>query len=123
MPRSLIEQPLCDQARIALLRDALGEEDLRAVLSEFPGAARQALCGIAAALACNDLIEVGRLAHGFKGVASSLGALRLAVIARDLELEAASIAAMNEGMHAFAAAIDDTLAALTDIVSAVEVEP
>ena len=115
MSRSLIDQPLLDQVQIALLRDALGEEDLRAMLSEFPGAAAQALCGIDTALASNDLEEVRRLAHAFKGVASSFGAARLAAIAVEFELEATSIASMMQLMPPLARAIDDTLAALPDI--------
>ncbi len=115
MPPKLIDQPLFDLSQIALLRDALGEEDLRAMLSEFSGAARQAICGISAAISSNDLDEVRRRAHAFKGVASSFGAARLAAIAVEFELEATSIISIAQRMPALANAIDDTLAALADI--------
>lgn len=115
MQRRLIDQPPFDQAQIALLRDALGDEDLRAMLSEFPGAAGQAFHKIGTALASNDLGEVRRLAHAFKGVASSFGAARLAAIAVEFEMEATSIASIVQRMPALADAIDETLAALPDV--------
>jgi HPt (histidine-containing phosphotransfer) domain-containing protein len=115
MQRSLTDQSLFDMAQIALLRDALGEEDLHAMLSELPNVAGRACHRIRMALASNDLEEVRRLAHDLKGTASNLGAARLAAIAREFELEAASIALMMQRMPALADAIDDTLAALPGI--------
>jgi histidine phosphotransfer protein HptB len=115
MHRGLIDQPLFDMAQIALLRDALGEEDLRAMLSELPNAAGQACHKIRAALASNDLEEVRRLSHTLKGFASSFGAARLAAIACEFELEATSIASMMQRMPVFADAIDETVAALPDV--------
>jgi Hpt domain. len=115
MPRNLIGQPLFDLSQIALLRDALGQEDLRAMLSELPSAAGQAFHQIGTALASNDLEEVRHLAHALKGVASSFGAARLAEIAREFELEASSIGWVTQRMPDFADAIDATLAALPDV--------
>lgn len=111
----LIDQPLFDLSQIDLLRDALGEEDLCAMLSEFANAARQALCGLGAALACNDLEEVRRRAHALKGVAGSFGAARIAAIAVEFELDATSIASIERRMPDLADAIDDTLAALPGV--------
>lgn len=118
MQGSLIDQELLDRTQIALLRDALGEEDLRAMLSEFSDAVGQALSGIATAFASNDLEEVRRRAHTFKGVAGSFGAARLAAIAVEFELEATSIAWIVQRMPALADAIAETLAALPDVVGA-----
>jgi histidine phosphotransfer protein HptB len=115
MRPSLIELPLFDRSQIALLRDALGEDDLRAMLSELPGTAEHAFHEIRTALASNDMEEVRRLAHAFKGVASSFGAARLAAIAREFELEATSIASVIQRMPALADAIDETAAALPDV--------
>jgi HPt (histidine-containing phosphotransfer) domain-containing protein len=115
MQRSLIDQPLFDQGQIAMLLDALGEEDLRAMLSELPAAAGQAFHKIGTALASNDLEEVRRLAHAFKGVASSFGAARLAALAREFELDASSVTSTVLRMPALADAIDETLAALADV--------
>jgi len=115
MQRSLFDQPLFDQVQIALLRDALGEEELRAMLSEFPGTAALAFRNMGTALASNDLEEVRRVAHAFKGVASSFGASLLAAMARELETEAISSASMKKRMPALTRAIDETVAALPDI--------
>jgi HPt (histidine-containing phosphotransfer) domain-containing protein len=115
MKQSPIDQPLFDPVQILLLRDALGEEDLCAMLSEFPGAAGGAYHKISAALQSNNLEEVRRLAHAFKGVAGSFGAARLAAIAVELELEATSIASIVQRMPALADAIDQTLAALPGV--------
>jgi histidine phosphotransfer protein HptB len=115
MQRSLIDQPLFDEAQIALLRDALGEEDLRAMLSELPSAAGQACQNITTAVASSDLEEARRLAHALKGVASSFGAARLAAIAREFELEASSIASMMQRMPDLTAVLGETLAALPGI--------
>lgn len=122
MQRSLIDPPLLDQVQIALLRNALGEQDLRAMLSEFPGAAGEAFRDIGTALASNNLVDVRRLAHAFKGVASSFGAARLAAIAVEFELEATSIASMMRLMPDFVRAIDETLAALPEVGSALAAE-
>ena len=113
--QSPVDQPLFDEVQISLLRDALGEDDMRAMLSELPGAAGEACQKITAALGSNDLAGVWRLAHAFKGVASSFGAARLAAIARELELEATSLASMKQCLPALANAVDATLAALPDL--------
>jgi len=115
MQPGLIDQPLFDQAQIALLRGALGEDDLRDMLAELPGAAVQAFHEIWAALASNDLEEGRRLAHALKGVASSFGAARLASIAREFELEATSIESMKQRMPDLTHAIAETVAALPDL--------
>jgi histidine phosphotransfer protein HptB len=107
--------PLFDEAQIAALRDALGEEDLRAMLSELPSAAGQALHKIRTALVSSDLEAARRAAHALKGVASNFGAARLAAIARELELEATSIASISQHILVLADTIDKTLAALPDV--------
>ncbi len=118
MQRKPIEQPLIDQIQIALLREAIGEQDLRDLLLEFPGTAEQAFQNMGTALASNDLEKVRHLAHSFKGAASSFGAAGVAAIACELELEATSIASMTQLMPTLARAIDETVAALRKVGSA-----
>lgn len=118
MQRSLIDQPLFDAAQIALLRDALGSEYLCDMLSQFPDVAVQALRGIAAAFAANDVQKVRRLAHAFSGTTSSFGAARLAVMTRAMELDTMPPAAMTLLMADLERAVDDTLAALPEVRSA-----
>ena len=115
MPRSLIEPPLFDQAQIALLRDALGQEDLRAMLSELPNAAARARDKMGAALASNDLEEARRVAHALKGVASSFGAARLAAVAGEFDLEATSNTSITQRMSALTNVIDKTVAAMPEL--------
>lgn len=118
MQQSLTDLPLFDVAQIASLRNALGEEDLREMLLQFPSAAAEAFNNVATAFRSNELEEVRHLAHTLKGLASSFGAGRLAAIACEFELEAASIASMMQLMPALTDAIDATLAALPDIAGA-----
>jgi len=118
MRQSLIDLPLFDVAQITSLRNALGEEDLRDMLLQFPDAAAEAFNNIATASRSKDLEEVRHLAHALKGLAASFGAGRLAAIACEFELEAASIAAVMQRMPALTDAIDATLAALPDIAGA-----
>jgi HPt (histidine-containing phosphotransfer) domain-containing protein len=115
MRRNLIDQPLFDVAQIALLRDALGQEDLHVMFSELPRAVEQACHELRTALASNDLEEVRRQAHALKGVTSSFGAARLAAIAGEFEFEATSIAWVMQRMPALADAIEETSAALADV--------
>lgn len=122
MQRGLIDQPLFDEAQIRRLREALGSEDLRDMLSAFPEAAGQAFRNIGTALASNDLEEGRRRAHAFKGTASSFGAARLASLARAMELEATSITSMMRLMPDLARAIDETLAVLPGIGGAASAE-
>jgi HPt (histidine-containing phosphotransfer) domain-containing protein len=114
----LLDVPLFDAAQIASLCDALGEEDLRDMLLDFPDAATEAFQNVATAVRSSDLEGARHLAHTLKGLASSFGAARLAEIARELELEAPSIVSMMQRMPVLTDAIDATLAALPDIVRA-----
>lgn len=85
------ETPLLDEPQLELLREALDESDLAAMLSELPSAAQQAIGAIEAAVRSNNMEEARRSAHVLKGVASSFGAARLAAMAREIELESVSI--------------------------------
>jgi HPt (histidine-containing phosphotransfer) domain-containing protein len=122
VPRTLIVQPLFDLCQISLLREALGEDDLRAMLSELPGAARQAFYEIQIALDGDDLEAVRRRAHSFKGVAGSFGAARLAAIALEFEIQSTSIASIVQRMPSLAEAIDETLAALAGVETGASAE-
>jgi HPt (histidine-containing phosphotransfer) domain-containing protein len=79
--------PLIDQDQLELLQAALDPGELRAMLAQLPSAADEALAAIKAALAAGDLQHARKAAHVLKGSASSLGAARLAEIARTIELE------------------------------------
>ena len=90
------DQPLLDQDQLDLLRAALDPGALRAMLAQLPAAAADALAAITAALAAGDLDGARKAAHVLKGSCSSLGAARLAEIARDTELDRATTAEMAD---------------------------
>lgn len=113
MPDRIENISLIDEDQIGLLREALEPEQLAAMLSELPLAARQALEAIEAAVGSTQLVEVRRAAHVLKGAASSFGAARLAEIARKIELELPSIEDVDGIMPLLVETIAKTNAALS----------
>jgi HPt (histidine-containing phosphotransfer) domain-containing protein len=107
-----LTEPLLDDAQLAVLRDALGDEDLHAMLWELPGAASEAIDRIRAAVEAGDDQEARRAAHVLKGVASSFGAARLAAVACELEHPTSSIASISQGVQVLDDLIVETSAAL-----------
>lgn len=103
---------LLDEDQIGLLREALEPNELAAMLSELPAAARQALQAIERAVEADDVDEVRRAAHVLKGAASSFGAARLAEIARRIELDVPSIADIRRIVPLLVEIIAKTTAAL-----------
>lgn len=104
--------PLLDEAHVAMLREAVGDEDLCAMLAELPDAARQALDAIRAAVVSDDLAVARHAAHTLKGVASSFGAARLAAVACELEHPTSSIASISQDVAVLDELIVETSAAL-----------
>ena len=108
---SLRQLPLLDDVQLEMLREALDEDELRAMLSELPQAAMQAIDSIEVAVRSNDLVEARRSAHVLKGVASSFGAARLAAMASEIELEMAAIDCIAKCLPDLIAAVEQTAAA------------
>jgi histidine phosphotransfer protein HptB len=106
-------EPLFDAEQLDLLRDALGGEELAAMLSELPAAAAGSLDAITQAVAACDLEEARRMAHVLKGFSSSLGAARLAALAREIELDLETVDAIAGRMPVLVATIDATVAELS----------
>jgi histidine phosphotransfer protein HptB len=109
----LRQLPLLDDAQLELLREALDEEELRAMLSELPQAAMQAIESIEVAVQSNDIDEARRSAHVLKGVAASFGAARLAAMAREVELEIPSIDCVAKCLPDLIEAVERTAAAFS----------
>jgi HPt (histidine-containing phosphotransfer) domain-containing protein len=109
--------PLLDPEQIELLRQAMGPEDLGAMLAELPQHALQSLDAIKAALAADDRDQTRRAAHVLKGFAGSFGAARLAAVARDMELECPSVKALRQCMPALVETIEATAAAIDELTS------
>ncbi|MGJ5203252.1 Hpt domain-containing protein [Bradyrhizobium sp. HKCCYLR20261] len=102
--------PLIDQDQLDLLQAALDPDELRAMLSQLPVVAAETFAGIRTALAKGDLDQVRKAAHVLKGSSSSLGAARLAEIARVIELDLATA----EEIAAQLPLMSDTIGATTD---------
>jgi HPt (histidine-containing phosphotransfer) domain-containing protein len=117
MPSDFASEPLFDREQIALLREALGPEDLGPMLAELPPQALLSLETIEAALAADDLDQSRRAAHVLKGFASSFGAARLAAIARDIELVCPSVTGMRQCMPELVATIEATAAAIGELAA------
>ncbi|CCD85476.1 conserved protein of unknown function; putative Hpt domain protein [Bradyrhizobium sp. ORS 285] len=105
--------PLIDQDQLDLLQAALDPDELRAMLVALPSAAAAGLAAIKAALAADDLPRARKAAHVLKGSSSSLGAARLAELARVIELELATA----EEIEAHLPPLDETIDATTDALT------
>ncbi len=80
--------PLFDDGRLAELSECFATTELRALLEGITDEGGECLSTIHAALAANDLTTAQRAAHKLKGMASNLGAARLADAARGTEIAA-----------------------------------
>ena len=102
--------PLFDIAKLAELREAFGEIDLRTALACIPDEGAKCLNQIKAAVVAGDLAAVRRAAHSLKGMAGNFGASRLAAISRHIELETPAIEAVVEKIGELESALDETRA-------------
>lgn len=107
--------PLFDEGQIGLLREAIGAEELLAMLLDLPPAAEKSLDDIKSALQVGDLTLARRFAHTLKGCAGSFGAARLAAIAAEVELNSPSVEIMHRRIPSLEACLELTAAALADV--------
>src|SRR5262245_42838602 len=80
--------PLFDEERLAELRECFSGAEMRTLLGGIPLEGGQCLRDIGAALSGGDFAAAQRAAHTLKGLATNLGAARLAAAALELELAA-----------------------------------
>jgi len=78
--------PLIDRAVMADWSSDLDRDDVLDLLSRVPGESYRCLTAIRQAATDGDLVAAKRAAHCLKGMASNLGATRLARQARSIEL-------------------------------------
>ena len=71
--------------------DDLDKEDVLAILARVPEEGARSFADLAKAIAAGDVAAARRTAHRLKGMANNLGAVRLARIARAIELGCQSI--------------------------------
>jgi HPt (histidine-containing phosphotransfer) domain-containing protein len=104
--------PLFDDARLAELRECFAASELSALLAGITDEGGECLSTIHAALAANDLSAAQRAAHKLKGMASNLGAARLAHAARGTEIAAQ----LSGDVHATVRQLVDVFKATQDKV-------
>jgi HPt (histidine-containing phosphotransfer) domain-containing protein len=106
------ELPLIDERAMRDWCDDLDKADVLALLARVPGEARACLAGLDKAVAEGDLASARRAAHRLKGMASNLGAARLAQISRGIELGSQTIAHVSSGLPALKRTVNETLEAI-----------
>jgi histidine phosphotransfer protein HptB len=104
--------PLFENEQLELLRAALGEEDLSAMLLQLPQAAMDSFKAIQAGIDAGDIEEARKAAHVLKGFSGSLGAARLASVARQIELDFETLASVAKLMPLLSATIEATISDL-----------
>jgi hypothetical protein len=108
------EPPLIDQEVMRDWCDDLDREDVLGLIARVPGECATCVADIKAAIAANDVGAAKRKAHRLKGMASNLGAARLARIARQIELMSHHIGDVSDSMPLLEKTLADTLKALHD---------
>lgn len=105
------ELPLIDQRALREWCDDLEPDDVRAILSRLPEECAKCLADLRTAIFARDLTSARRTAHRLKGMASNLGAPRLARVARAVELTSHSIEDVSRRMATLEQTVSDTLEA------------
>jgi HPt (histidine-containing phosphotransfer) domain-containing protein len=85
------------------------------MLLDLSPAAAQSVAEICKALASDDIEQSRRAAHVLNGCASTFGAVRLAALACEIELELPSIDAMRLLMPILLETLDLTAASLVEV--------
>ncbi len=105
------ERPLLDDAQLAELRDAVGQERMGHLLGIFAEETEGRVAKLEEAVASGDLALIAHLAHGLRSAAGTFGAIALTDAARTLEQAAvaegadrAAVVAAHAPIPALAAA-------------------
>jgi len=106
------ELPLIDYRVMNDWSGDLSRADVLDLLSRVPGESHKCLTGIKEAVGRGDLAAAKRTAHRLKGMASNLGAVRLARIARSIELASVDIADVSTRSVQLEETLNATLEAL-----------
>ena len=106
------ELPLIDRRIMSDWCDDLDREDVLAILARVPDEGSRSLADFAKAITGGDLASARRTAHRLKGMANNLGAVRLAGMARSIELGCQSISEVSARLPALEQTLGETLVAL-----------
>jgi len=99
---------LFDEAKLARIRDLLGDDSLAAMLSSVPDETARLLHELQTALGNGDFKAARDHAHTIKGLASNFAAVRIADLARRVEDEVRETGAFNGRLDDLENAIDET---------------
>jgi HPt (histidine-containing phosphotransfer) domain-containing protein len=110
--------PLLDHRAMSDWSQDLEKEDVLAILARVPAECSKYVAEIEQAVAAGSVAASKRAAHGLKGMAGNLGAVRLAHIARGIELGNDTPDEVSNQVQQLREALTDTLAALRTATSA-----
>lgn len=105
-----------DTEAVRALCEDLDQETWRSVLAKVPEEGGEYINAIKTAIGAGDLTAARRAAHKLKGMAGTLGARRLAALARRVELQALSADAMAHDIGPLEEALGRTETELRKIV-------
>lgn len=103
------ELPLIDQRVMRDWCEDMDKADVLAVLARVPAEGARCLADFDKAIAGGDLTQARRTAHRLKGMASNLGAARLARTARGIELGSQSIEDVSARLPGLQRTLQETL--------------
>jgi chemotaxis protein histidine kinase CheA len=106
--------PLIDPRAMSDWCDDMEKADVLDVLARVPYECARCLADIKKAIAESDLLTARRSAHRLKGMASNLGAARLARLARTIELASQSVEDVSSRMASLEKTSAETLEAIRD---------
>lgn len=104
--------PLLDKRAMDDWCSDIDKGDVLAILARVPDECHRNVAEIERAIAMGSLDASKRAAHRLKGMAGNLGAVRLAKMARDIELKSQSIEDVAGQMPSLHETLTVTLAAL-----------
>ena len=106
------ELALIDQRVMSDWCNDMDREDVLAILARVPAECDRSIADFQQAIAAGDLASSRRTAHRLKGMANNLGAIRLARMARTIELGCEDIDDVCSRMPGLELTLAETLAAL-----------
>jgi len=110
--RSEADLPLIDQRIMDDWRSDMDAEDVLAIIARVPTECARSIADFHKAIASGDIASARRTAHRLKGMANNLGAVRLARMARAIELGCKSIEEVSGRMPPIEQTLSETLEAL-----------
>ena len=103
-----------DEEAIAPLREAFGDEKIRAMLGDLRKGLRNYRDQLRTSIATDDYTTASRALHTLKGMCLQFGASTAGAMAAELEAQSESIADIARGAEPLIAVLDELDAALAE---------